>query len=237
MAPPPTRATSSASTISGGSVRKKVKGDSVSFDSPGMSELVTFIIGPTKKKFLIHKRFACEASPVLRTAFNGSFVEGQTQEYALADTTEDAFALLAQWVYADRIEIDYESFAEDKNKDKASTLQAKLMELWLLADRFLIPQLQNIAISLLYESQTKLNWFTLRSLNRVWEQTSTDTKLRLFILEFCIFWLNKQVFRVCGKWFPKEMLLELAYLTKQNTEDKVTEMAPIEGFYVPEESV
>ncbi|KAH6709045.1 hypothetical protein BKA61DRAFT_456240, partial [Leptodontidium sp. MPI-SDFR-AT-0119] len=66
--------------------------------------LVTFYIGPAKKKALVHKNIVCQASPVLDDAHNSSFIEGQTQVYELADTTATAFALFAQWIYSGKIE-------------------------------------------------------------------------------------------------------------------------------------
>jgi hypothetical protein len=62
--------------------------------NPGV--LVKFLIGPDNKEpaeFMIHKEFACYHSPVFDAAFNGPFVEGQTQTYRMDDTTKGSFPI------------------------------------------------------------------------------------------------------------------------------------------------
>jgi hypothetical protein len=49
--------------------------------------------------------FACHHSPVLKAAFNSSFIEGQTQTYRLEDMLPSAFRLLAKWFYSERIDV------------------------------------------------------------------------------------------------------------------------------------
>ncbi|XMA14306.1 hypothetical protein WAI453_007097 [Rhynchosporium graminicola] len=134
MAPIKKQAVSPASSCPEKHTGKELRVDKTS-DSCGMSNLVTFTIGPEKKKFLIHKNFACEASPIFKSAFNSSFVEGQSQEYVLEDTTEAAFTMFTEWVYTGRLEINFTRYSAetvDRN-GKCGLLQCNLMELWLLA--------------------------------------------------------------------------------------------------------
>lgn len=69
--------------------------DPVSRDS---NSLVTFIIGKEGEtvKFTAHKEVVCYHSKVLDAAFNGDFIERQTQIYRLEDTTEGVFKLFMQ---------------------------------------------------------------------------------------------------------------------------------------------
>ena len=63
---------------------------------PGL--LVKILIGKDSNinEFLMHKEFACHASPVFDSDFNGSFVEGQTLTYTMEDTTKQTFKYLVQ---------------------------------------------------------------------------------------------------------------------------------------------
>ncbi|CZS94258.1 uncharacterized protein RAG0_04309 [Rhynchosporium agropyri] len=201
-----------------------------------MSNLAAFTIGPEKNKFLIHKKFACEASPIFKSAFNSSFVEGKSQEYVLEDTTEAAFTMFTEWVYTGRLEINFTRYSAetvDRN-GKCGLLQCNLMELWLLADKVMAPSLQNRAIWLLAESYSKFLCFDLNKLDRVWEGSGVDSKLRLYILQHFALKMGKGVYKSHGDSFPKEMLLEMSTLHWQNREDKVTAMPSMETFYVKE---
>jgi hypothetical protein len=106
-----------------------------------MQDLVTFVVGPAKKEFVVHKSFACHASPVLRAAFNSDFVEGQTQRYALEDTTEDTFRLFSEWIYTQNIYWDGESME--------TPASSSLPRVWVLAEKLLVPKLQNRAMYLI----------------------------------------------------------------------------------------
>lgn len=68
--------------------------------------MVTILAGPNKEPFLVHKDFACHYSPVLRAAFNSSFIEGETQTYDLDDVEEETVRLLVHWIYTQSIALD-----------------------------------------------------------------------------------------------------------------------------------
>ncbi|KAL5321120.1 hypothetical protein ACEPPN_011932 [Leptodophora sp. 'Broadleaf-Isolate-01'] len=69
-----------------------------------IGDLVTFIIGPVKTKVQIHKKIVCYYSPTLDAAFNGTFLEGSTQTYALESINESTFALFVEWIYSQKLE-------------------------------------------------------------------------------------------------------------------------------------
>jgi hypothetical protein len=66
---------------------------------------VTFIIGKEEKttKFMINKEVVCFHSKVLDAAFNSNFIEGQTLENYLDDTSPGAFKLFMQWLYSQKL--------------------------------------------------------------------------------------------------------------------------------------
>jgi len=99
---------------------------------------VTFLIGHDEDKFEIHKCFACYHSPVLDRAFASSFIEGQTQTYRLEDTTSAAFGIVTHWLYSQTLHYEVGWSISDE--------LLELANVWILADKLLIPRLQNDAI-------------------------------------------------------------------------------------------
>ncbi len=62
----------------------------------------------------------------------------------MEDTTEGVFTLLAQWFYTQKLDGDLVGASYSGNK---------LAGLWVLAERLLIPRLQNLAIDRLDEKR------------------------------------------------------------------------------------
>jgi len=97
---------------------------------------VTFIVGKEAQKFTVHKNLAEHYSPFFTKAFNSGFIEGQTQEMVLEDVEPVTFGLVINWLYTQKI-----IHPEDNKIQLVETAK-----LWVLAGRFIIPQLQNEAI-------------------------------------------------------------------------------------------
>ncbi|KAE9381301.1 hypothetical protein N431DRAFT_457902 [Stipitochalara longipes BDJ] len=138
-------------------------------DFSKLDEFVTFIIGPKKTKFLVHKNFACDSSPVLKAAFNGPFVEGQTQTYKLDDTTENAFTLLSQFFYTQKLDGDL------GGKDN---VVLSLCRLWILAEKLPMPRLQNISIDRIEGLRLQENQIDATVFMYVWDNTVYGSPLR-----------------------------------------------------------
>ncbi|TVY73304.1 hypothetical protein LSUE1_G005518 [Lachnellula suecica] len=172
------------------------------------SELVTLEFGPEKVKFLIHKEFACHYSPVLKAAFNSEFLEGQTKVYTLDEPIEDTGRLFTHWIYTQQLSIIGFEHWNSKNTDMA------LVQLWVLADKLLIPQLQNQAIRELHRAQMgpldvgdpRIPFSTI---NYLYENTPRGSPLRKYIINMCALYVDEQYYLTNSSEFPKEMLLEL----------------------------
>ena len=89
--------------------------------------------GCEAESFYVHKNFITHYSPYFNAAFNGSFAEGQSQKMDLEDTEPHVFGTFVNWLYSQDIEN-----AEGEVPDDAT-----LVNLWLLADKCLVPKLQN----------------------------------------------------------------------------------------------
>lgn len=110
------------------------------------------------------------------------------QKMIIDDIDGELFSYLAHWIYHQVVE-------DDKSKTRD---HLTLVKLWQLAERFLIPTLQNHIIGILYEwfaAPRRIYGPTLRVLNYVYaEQPSTTEPLRrLFVASFshhAIQWQN-----------------------------------------------
>jgi hypothetical protein len=60
----------------------------------GTQAFVTFIVGDKNQKFVVHKNLVEHYSLALEKAFNGGFIEEQTQELNLRDVDTDIFGLV-----------------------------------------------------------------------------------------------------------------------------------------------
>ena len=77
-------------------------------------------------------------------AFNGRFIEGETQKMELDDVEPEIFGLLVHWLYTKGFNIDLEDF------DSPFKIWVILAKLWILAERFALPALQNDVMHRLY---------------------------------------------------------------------------------------
>lgn len=94
---------------------------------------------PESPKFLIHKHLICYYSPFFSAAFNSNFKEGLSQEMTL-DVNLKAFGLFVNWLYNQVI------VGASGEQPSLSTVA----HLWILAERFLLPKLQNQAMDKMY---------------------------------------------------------------------------------------
>jgi hypothetical protein len=168
-----------------------------------LEEFVTFIVGANKKKFLVHKDFACGYSPVLKTAFNSEFVEGKTQTYTMEDVSEEVFAILTRWLYTQNLDV---KGLGATSEIASAVVVINLVKLWVLAERLMLPRLQNESIDLIEELRFKYNLDCSSMFKYVWESTTANTPLRRLFVDHCVWNINKLCFRNQLNMFPKEML-------------------------------
>ncbi|KAK0104897.1 hypothetical protein ONS95_005162 [Cadophora gregata] len=98
--------------------------------------VVTVIIGPeeSNETFIIHKDIICHHSSYFANAFNSKHLESKTQTITIPEVNSDTFGILVEWLYTQKIDIDL------KDHDGNILL---LSQLWTLAQRFGVPNLQN----------------------------------------------------------------------------------------------
>ncbi|TVY24086.1 hypothetical protein LHYA1_G006974 [Lachnellula hyalina] len=184
-------------------IEKKTKAPNPSFRNP--TELITVEFGPEKIRFVVHKEFACYHSPVLKAALNSNFIEGQTQTYTLRDPRETTGRVFVHWLYSQQL-LDYNDWEPKSSQDK----HLILIQLHMLADKLLIPRLQNAIIQLMHQHIREHKLVLRRTLKYVYKETETGSLLRRFILHLCACYMPRMVYSEFPDDVPKEMLLELA---------------------------
>jgi hypothetical protein len=146
------------------------------------------------KTFRVHKNFICYYSPFFDAAFNGNFVEGDTQSMNLEETSTEAFGIFVNWLYTQGIE----------NSKKGLPCCEALIDLWLLADLVLVPRLQNDAMEKLAEARLLRKGLPTSVLTRAYNHTAKGSLLRRYIVRT---WKNSKISGSDN--YPRQFLVDL----------------------------
>ncbi|CAG8950236.1 hypothetical protein HYFRA_00008474 [Hymenoscyphus fraxineus] len=184
-------------------------------------------MGEDSQSFIIHKNFICYYSPYFAVAFNGGFIESETHTCHMEDVSPGAFALFVDWIYTQQIPCD-----ERLHYRKATE---NLVGLWLLADRCLVPKLQNQALVVLDRERRRLNYRLASSAAQVYEETSVDSPFRrYFVLVVATAVINESIETSAG--MPREMLVDVINVlkSKRNSHGGWVNFSPgeLSGFFV-----
>ncbi|TVY50522.1 hypothetical protein LCER1_G005361 [Lachnellula cervina] len=188
---------------------KKEKTRCQTFRNP--TQLVTLEFGP--EEFVVHKDFACHYSPVLKAALNSDFIEGQTQTWTIKKPQKTTGRLFVHWLYFQQL-LDRDDWEPSEDEDE--NLDLPLIQLYMLADKLLIPRLQNTIIQVMHQHVRENTLTSINALDYVYENTKMGSLLRRFILDLCACYMDPEHYSTNPEKVPKQMLLELdaAYATK-----------------------
>lgn len=127
------------------------------------------------------------------------------------DFDPDAVHFLVLWLYTQKLETYQLSAEEPADRELMQKEDLSLSNLWVLADKLLIPRLQNLVIKTIEEIGEKLNEFATSSANLdyIYSNTAADSPLRRLIVHHCATELNIKWLSKNGDQFPKEMLLDI----------------------------
>ncbi|KAK0112499.1 hypothetical protein ONS96_001735 [Cadophora gregata f. sp. sojae] len=145
--------------------------------------------------FQVHKNYLCHYSPYFRAALTGPFIESSDQSVQLEDTSPSIFGIFVNWLYTQTL----------INKSSEQPLSSHLFKLWILADKMLIPRLQNDILSMLEEAR-KSKGLPSAVFAYVYENTAEGSVLRRYIVEMC---MAKTEAMKNPDDYPRELLLEI----------------------------
>jgi hypothetical protein len=173
----------------------------------GQQTIITVVLknGDTTETVPIHKSFICYYSPYFNATFNGNFAEGDTQCVELEDAPPVAFNLFVKWLYTQDI--------AEEEMDLLNGDNTNLVDAWILADRFIVPRLQN---QLLWSMSSRRGKVSFESCIRAYEKTAPGSKLRSYIIDRTIYDIttepdHRPIGEGFSKMFPREMLDDLFY--------------------------
>ncbi len=144
----------------------------------------------------------------------------------MEDITEEVFTLLAQWLYTQRLAGDLGGASDSGNR---------LARLWTLAERLLIPRLQNLAIDRLDEKRIEYNCIYTNALHYVWDNTAPDSAIRRLFIHQCVWNLESNTYRSDINRFPKEMLAEICFLLAERAKSNAKFSREMAAFHVKED--
>ena len=159
------------------------------------------------KIYVIHKEIACYYSPMLDKAFNGPFTEGDTQTLIIDDFDyPDAFGAVQSWMYTQSMNGWEAAWGREYTKT--------LYIVWILADRLLMPNLQNELMGHLWK-----NSLPLRIFDYVYENTGPRSKLRKYIADTMAGYKCPDDYRPgpkqCTKLLPVDLLVDIIAATRR----------------------
>ncbi len=124
-------------------------------------------------EFVVHKDFSCYYSKMLEKAFNGHFIERQTQSITLEDFDYlAAFGAVQAWMYTQKL------YIEALKKRWITQDDDWLYFSWVLADLFIIPEPQNETMKAIFTG--KLPYCLKRW---IFKNISPKSKLRKYCVE------------------------------------------------------
>ncbi|KUJ22815.1 uncharacterized protein LY89DRAFT_664601 [Mollisia scopiformis] len=167
--------------------RKKHRKSASTFSKPAI--FVTFLIGPDRSEFVVHKEVVFNRSQVLAAVFSSDCIEGQTQTMTIEDTTEAAFRFVVQWLYSEKLEIaQLEAWKDKVAKDTKFLTEAEQMiaieedqvlaETWVLADKYGLSGLQNLVVGYMTDILKCTCIPSTRTFKYIYQHTSDDSQLR-----------------------------------------------------------
>lgn len=182
---------------------------------------------------MVHKDFACHYSPVFKAAFNSDFVESQTQEYRVDEDGEEGIRPLVHWVYTQKLDLlQFQETFNDFDGDAATKEDMCLVNLWVLADKLLIPQLQNMTLGALVKICGKAQGLATHCLEYVCANTSKDSGLRRWFVHRCAFRIESNSFLEHPEEYPHQLLLEIVATLSEWSKGKTRPKIQTEDYKV-----
>ncbi|KAL3417828.1 ankyrin repeat-containing protein [Phlyctema vagabunda] len=166
-----------------------------------------FLVGKREEAFFVHREVACHYSPVFRAAFNSLFAEGMTQMYRMEDVTPQTFKLLLQW-------LKFYATKRQDHFDKTASMEMRLIALWVLADRLLMPRLQHFLIACIRDVIKHFGQVEYMIFKFVYDSTPAGSALRRCYTRIAAYLVEPSFDQRAG--YPEELVFDvLAELRNQ----------------------
>ena len=164
------------------------------------TETVTIFVGPQSTRYVIHKTLLCASVPYFDKAFNGSFLEAQSNEIHLNDETDDpaAFSLFCQWLYTKWLpavprqeeweNIDFADVATQKLIDAA---ESPYHSLYYLAGKWCMASVKNMVLDCIRNFHyLNGNYVYSNFIAKGYANTSTGSPFRRYLSDVAAYAIN-----------------------------------------------
>lgn len=172
--------------------------------------------------FTIHKQLLCDVSPYFEAALNGTFQEAKEQRISFPEDVVAVFEQFQAWLYfrTPLPNIDIMDAPSAYNEWNV------LVHLYVLADKFQIPTLQNAAIHGIIEGKCNTNQLQITLIPLVYQKTTTGSQLRKLFVDIFVHMSHTQD---KSKWFnpgylkfyTQEFLFHVAEALCKSKEGKI----------------
>jgi hypothetical protein len=171
--------------------------------------MVDIYVGAERRKWTIHKKLICTRVPYFEKAFQGSFQEATDQSICLTEEDPAGFEVFLSWLYTgslagvmpENVKVNEERLRNNPDCDPENATTIKLVEFFIQADKFLLPDevktaiLDNLVIIRKSKFLRICTSISLGIVSRVLKATSTDSPLQTFILDsVCFDFVDKHEF-------------------------------------------
>ncbi|KAL2064592.1 hypothetical protein VTL71DRAFT_3729 [Oculimacula yallundae] len=128
--------------------------DERTFQQAMGSEVVELIVGPEKKKFIVHKDLLCSKVPYFEKMFKGGYSEATNNSAAFPEDNVECFDLLLGWIYNGRLRA---LTADTKNANGVRVISWSMSDFYSFTDKICLPDLQDYALDLYINMAEKGN--------------------------------------------------------------------------------
>ncbi|KAF2452000.1 hypothetical protein P171DRAFT_16283 [Karstenula rhodostoma CBS 690.94] len=162
--------------------------------------IVSIAVGPEGYPFDVHVELLCAHSPYLDQALEDRFEEAGTLYLTLEDDDPKLFTRAVSWMYSGRLGVSI--------LDKSTTWKL-LCDLWLLADKYQIIELQNHMIDTLKHKYSVLSEkercnFAPSLVSDIYQRTPPSSQLRRAVTCMAVWAMDGDHFRKHYASFPRE---------------------------------
>jgi hypothetical protein len=132
----------------------------------------------------------------------------------------EAFKFFAEWLHKQKIrvvQLREEYVNAPENRAEQGNEEFALHDLWVLADKFSIPALQNLAMKVIDDISNKWNRVSTGYMLYVWTNTQANSPLRRYYVKQRVHNLGEEFFKEEPSSFMLEIVVDLTYLMSLRT--------------------
>ena len=138
--------------------------------------LVFLEVGPEAVNFGVHKGLLCRESAYFRSCFNGTFMEAREGRVTLEDEDPEVFKRFNEWLYTGKVLYDDETYE--------NVSFTPLLDLYVFAERRLMPRLQNACIdALISKNKESPHLPPGLAIQYVWDHTFVSSPMRRLLVD------------------------------------------------------